>query len=1191
MHKAKSNIPPSQRTLDRNQCKTSYVTPLDGCINSLKDSNVDTKVAVKDRFIVIKPSFICGACNKCFISQCSLYKSRSVEETNFLCTICMTQHMNENVFCEHLKSHENRYVTCQLCKDKLQCVNIVCSVCKSTFDNEELYKNHQKTHTSQEKEDSNKLSCQVCKRNFVSKTLLEIHERLHTEELFKCNRCGGQFWTQQILVEHQDVCGATETCSWFKCSLCQENFRTHGVMVEHMRHCTDSLSLFFYCEVCLGLSPCADNLVAHRLMHLKGKSKKVLPCNCCGTQFFSASGLAAHKYCTGKIAYSCSPCNVQFLLESSFVLHVNKRHLIKTSLSGDNNKQMGSIVVENIGTDDKKKGNAVSFQIVSPHINTQNNQLPDTQVEICSSPFPSLEKIISDQCIQQNNLLSDQKSVVISKRICDKMTCFDEISPNKKLCKIFQNTNFEQNITCEDLFSSVSIITENNTPSHSVPLESEKNTSDDVSVVLLENNCFQIQMNAQQPRIASGSTVKTVQHNSEESVNIKTVPCNKTVAIKPTLLLQALNSPPYNDDLQQGRVTVEKMGVDDKSSNKGDVPQIPVKTFEVMPHHITSQNFQKPSVQGEKSVRNQSSSPSLLVESAISEQNNSPSCQKSFLMSKRISDKTNLPDEISPTKKLCKISSLSTTTHEQTNKNKRVSSVSDITENCTQSSHSGSLESGICNSNNIIPALSKNHCSKLNPNVQKSQSVSPTSSPQKLNRHTKFARVLPMRAIANIQPMSSVLVRNNHSEETVNFKIIPINRTAGVNHRKLQTLITAGSQSEQSASSNLSKIGPDNTPTKIQPNSEVLHVVNYKIPQMTQKSSPSFMTLPAKRIASFQPSSQLVKIVNPQTMQTICVPSTRISESKPMPSIQPGSSVLQQRSSTNKESKQSNNTVFPVKLQNSVANVQPNTPIPQKVNIATPQTNQNSGHIFKLVPTNSITKRSSSDKRLLKGNVATDIGVEASTLQPKASPDVSYCREILPQSTPKIGLLPVGNSNTLRSLPVAAVQALPLANKAKALPVVQTNSVNNIIPATVPAKNSVLNVVLPIRSIASKVTAVPASSCENNASQPAFEKVFVNPGNSRLQNDMQEILVEVEDLFESDLDINSADQLTNEHRTYHIKVESEQDLVFHRHKSQMLEKLASFKCKLCGNYFADNFQCRMHKLSCSKLSKIEVATK
>ncbi|XP_052803940.1 uncharacterized protein LOC128234031 isoform X4 [Mya arenaria] len=134
--------------------------------------------------------FVCGQCDKSFISQANLnthmqtHKMSAVDEYPFSCDLCEFKCKLKGYLQKHKKLHFPQN-------------SLTCDICEKTFAYLCQLKRHMVFH-----EDKRPFTCEICKRAFKAKHLLQRHMHLHSEESLLCPECDQTFCRLDNLRTH-----------------------------------------------------------------------------------------------------------------------------------------------------------------------------------------------------------------------------------------------------------------------------------------------------------------------------------------------------------------------------------------------------------------------------------------------------------------------------------------------------------------------------------------------------------------------------------------------------------------------------------------------------------------------------------------------------------------------------------------------------------------------------------------------------------------------------------------------------------------------------------------------------------------------------------------------------------------------------------------------------------------------------
>ena len=179
-------------------------------------------------------------------------------DLKYFCKPC-EKIFNFSDFHEHIKSHDDSKVECEMNSRKDRKKPIRCDVCEKTFALKSSLTNHQKTHALQDI-----FNCKICDKVCLSKISLLNHERMHKpKDKYVCETCSKPFYDKHQLTKHQIVHSSSRP---FECKTCRTGFKDkHGLSRHMITHASEKS---FKCETCDKDFKRKGNLIHHQKTQL-----------------------------------------------------------------------------------------------------------------------------------------------------------------------------------------------------------------------------------------------------------------------------------------------------------------------------------------------------------------------------------------------------------------------------------------------------------------------------------------------------------------------------------------------------------------------------------------------------------------------------------------------------------------------------------------------------------------------------------------------------------------------------------------------------------------------------------------------------------------------------------------------------------------------------------------------------------
>jgi len=196
--------------------------------------------------------FKCTECGRCCQSSQQLAKHQETHsgEKPYLCGVCEKRFLSPSTLCSHMNIHRGKYK---------------CTECGRCCRSKEDLSVHRRRHSGEEP-----YSCGECEKRFSSRSGLCLHMNIHSEK-FKCTECGRCCHSSQHLEEHSRIHSRDKL---YSCTQCEERFPYLSELSKHM-----NIHRYMPQYACTECGKCfADraDIAEHRRNNLAGNCLKVM---------------------------------------------------------------------------------------------------------------------------------------------------------------------------------------------------------------------------------------------------------------------------------------------------------------------------------------------------------------------------------------------------------------------------------------------------------------------------------------------------------------------------------------------------------------------------------------------------------------------------------------------------------------------------------------------------------------------------------------------------------------------------------------------------------------------------------------------------------------------------------------------------------------------------------------------------
>ncbi|XP_024154313.1 zinc finger protein 391 isoform X1 [Oryzias melastigma] len=192
-------------------------------------------LASQTRPVVRKIPFTCSSCGREFSSKtslrkhvrryngkdqdqlpCSLQRQKAPYQrssTRFSCKVCGSSFYTQGILLRHAESH---------CKEP----DSLCGVCGEHLQSAQTLTEHLQSHKELG------ITCDVCGKKWSSMKRMEIHKRIHTgEKPYRCGFCSLDFSRRESLVRHLKLHSGEQP---HRCGLCRKSFTRREYLIQHL---------------------------------------------------------------------------------------------------------------------------------------------------------------------------------------------------------------------------------------------------------------------------------------------------------------------------------------------------------------------------------------------------------------------------------------------------------------------------------------------------------------------------------------------------------------------------------------------------------------------------------------------------------------------------------------------------------------------------------------------------------------------------------------------------------------------------------------------------------------------------------------------------------------------------------------------------------------------------------------------
>ena len=266
----------------------------------------------------------------------------------YTCKYCCMQFMEMEHAAKHMKVHSRkRPYQCPICGEQFAMETVLaghmsrhpmflnplvetveCQDCKKTFPSEQLFIEHQEVCPMRIKV----FSCTVCGKGFQDRVALRSHLASHIgKKLFRCSECDYQCTNNNSLQRHKKIHGPEEPK--YECPVCREAFLPSHSLQDIHDHIMSHKKQKYSCNACDFKSQTHDHLVKHLLSH---SELKLFTCIKCGMSHETNKELQKHmKKAHGvsqkeaKRNHMCSVCGKHYSsvcsLKQHMVVHTGEK--------------------------------------------------------------------------------------------------------------------------------------------------------------------------------------------------------------------------------------------------------------------------------------------------------------------------------------------------------------------------------------------------------------------------------------------------------------------------------------------------------------------------------------------------------------------------------------------------------------------------------------------------------------------------------------------------------------------------------------------------------------------------------------------------------------------------------------------------------------------------------------------------
>ncbi|XP_020562613.1 zinc finger protein 316 [Oryzias latipes] len=194
-----------------------------------------SSLASETRPVVRKIPLTCGSCGREFSSKtslrkhvrryngkdqdqlpCSLQRQKAPYQrssTRFSCKVCGSSFYTQGILLRHAESH---------CKEP----DSLCGVCGEHLQSAQTLTEHLQSHKELG------ITCDVCGKKWSSMKRMEIHKRIHTgEKPYRCGFCSLDFSRRESLVRHLKLHSGEQP---HRCGLCRKSFTRREYLIQHL---------------------------------------------------------------------------------------------------------------------------------------------------------------------------------------------------------------------------------------------------------------------------------------------------------------------------------------------------------------------------------------------------------------------------------------------------------------------------------------------------------------------------------------------------------------------------------------------------------------------------------------------------------------------------------------------------------------------------------------------------------------------------------------------------------------------------------------------------------------------------------------------------------------------------------------------------------------------------------------------